>query len=56
MSPAGFELEILASKQHPTHALDRAATEIGAELSKDAKYGRQSSFWLITIFIYMLFI
>jgi hypothetical protein len=56
MSPAGFEPEIPASKQPPTHALDRLATGIGAELSKDAKYGRQSYFWLITVFIYVLFI
>ena len=53
MSPAGFETEIPASKQ-PPHALDRAATGIGAEISKGAKYGRHSYFWLITIFIYML--
>jgi hypothetical protein len=44
MTPAGFEPEIPASKQPPTHALDSAAAGIGAELSKDAKYGRQSYF------------
>ena len=29
MSPAGFEPAILASERPQTHALDRAATEIG---------------------------